>query len=66
MEILIIGGTGFIGSVVAKHLAEAGHNITLFHRTCISEIPYQQIKGDCEIVDELYNGIQAAQPDISN
>jgi nucleoside-diphosphate-sugar epimerase len=64
MKILVIGGTRFIGPAAAKHLEEAGHNIALFHRTYRPEIPYRQIQGDCEIVDELRNGIQAMQPDV--
>jgi nucleoside-diphosphate-sugar epimerase len=32
MRILIIGGTGFIGSHVARQLAEAGHTVLVFHR----------------------------------
>jgi nucleoside-diphosphate-sugar epimerase len=64
MKILIIGGARFIGLVVAKHLLEAGHDIVLFHRNYLPEIPYRQIKGNCEIIDELYNGIQTIQPDV--
>lgn len=32
MNILIIGGTRFVGPQVARHLVEAGHYVTLFHR----------------------------------
>ncbi len=32
MRILIIGGTGFIGSHVVKHLDHAGHDVVLFRR----------------------------------
>lgn len=32
MRILIIGGTGFIGSFVVRHLSALGHEITVFHR----------------------------------
>src|SRR5262249_48057549 len=32
MKILLIGGTGFIGSFTAKHLQQPGHSITIFHR----------------------------------
>ncbi len=32
MQILIIGGTRFIGPHVVRHLSDAGHEITLFHR----------------------------------
>ncbi len=32
MKILIIGGTGFIGSVVVRQLAAMQHQVTVFHR----------------------------------
>ena len=33
MQILIIGGTGFIGPYVVQQLVHEGHNVTLFHRS---------------------------------
>jgi nucleoside-diphosphate-sugar epimerase len=32
MKILLIGGSGFMGPAVARHLAEHGHQIAVFHR----------------------------------
>jgi nucleoside-diphosphate-sugar epimerase len=32
MKILVIGGTGFIGSFLIEHLHRAGHGIAVFHR----------------------------------
>ena len=32
MNILVIGGTGFIGSYVVRQLAQQGHRMTVFHR----------------------------------
>jgi len=32
MRILLVGGTGFIGSVVVRQLAIAGHDVAIFHR----------------------------------
>jgi nucleoside-diphosphate-sugar epimerase len=32
MRILVIGGSGFIGSRVVRYLGERGHDITIFHR----------------------------------
>lgn len=32
MKILVIGGTGFIGTPVVKRLIDAGHEVTVFHR----------------------------------
>ena len=33
MNIMLIGGAGFIGRFVAEHLEKLGHRLTLFHRT---------------------------------
>ncbi len=32
MKVLVIGGTNFIGPYVVRRLAEAGHEVTVFHR----------------------------------
>lgn len=32
MSILVIGGTGFIGPHVVRHLRDQGDDLTLFHR----------------------------------
>ena len=32
MNILVIGGTRFIGAHTVARLAEAGHTVTVFHR----------------------------------
>lgn len=47
MNVLVIGGTGFIGPWVVKHLRDAGHQATVFHRggTSVPE-GSQQITGD--------------------
>ncbi len=31
MKILVLGGTGFLGPHLVKHLAEMGHDVTIFH-----------------------------------
>jgi len=32
MKVLLIGGTGFIGSFAIRRLEQAGHSVTVFHR----------------------------------
>jgi len=40
MKVLVIGGTGFIGSVVTRRLFENGHSVAVFHRgTTNAELP---------------------------
>lgn len=34
MRILVIGGTGLIGSAITRQLANGGHHVALFHRGC--------------------------------
>ncbi len=55
MKALITGGTGFVGSHVARVLAEAGHEARVLHRAssrldALEGIPYQSALGD--ILDE--------------
>ncbi|MBO0720468.1 MAG: NAD-dependent epimerase/dehydratase family protein [Blastocatellia bacterium] len=49
MRILMIGGTGFIGAHVLRHLLDGGHEVMVFHRGQ-TEIPLpstiQQLYGD--------------------
>ena len=47
MRILVIGGTGFIGRPLVRHLAEAGHAVTVLHRgSTSSNLPAEVIRGD--------------------
>src|SRR5215468_5184332 len=49
MRILVIGGTGFIGAHVLRHLLDKGHEVMVFHRgqtETSSAAPIQYIFGD--------------------
>lgn len=63
MKIMIIGGTNFIGPVVAGCLEKQGHNITLFHRGK-SQLPHYEIQGDCDSPDDLKKAIELVRPDM--
>jgi 2'-hydroxyisoflavone reductase len=39
MRILIIGGTRFVGHAMAEAALDAGHDLTLLHRTATDELP---------------------------
>ncbi len=65
MNVLIIGGTKFIGPATAKYFHKAGHHVTLFHRKK-SSIPdeYMQIQGDCNVSADIKRAIELAKPDV--
>lgn len=49
MQVLVIGGTGFIGSHVVKNLADVGHDVAVFHRgqtNCVLPVGVTEIHGD--------------------
>ena len=69
-KILIIGGTGFIGSYVARDLIKKGNSVVVIHRSPLN--PMQAIKGvvykrDFELTPQLVKGIEtvifAPRPD---
>lgn len=37
MRVLLIGGTGFMGPYIARHLLDAGHEVAVFHRGVTEE-----------------------------
>lgn len=62
MRILITGGAGYIGSLTARHLAEAGHDPVVFddlrngHRAAVGSLPL--IVGDVRDVDLVAETIE--------
>lgn len=67
MNILIIGGTSFIGLALTKQLAKAGHNVTVFNRgTKAQNIPdgVKFIKGDRNELEKYKTEFEALKPDV--
>lgn len=58
MKALITGGTGFVGSHIARVLADAGHEVRVLHRAssrldALAGIPYESALGDILDADSL-------------
>lgn len=67
MNVLIIGGTRFIGPRVARRLVEVGHQVTLFHRGKTEvDLPasVNHIYGDRRELSSFTSGFEQASPDI--
>src|SRR3954470_3936541 len=68
MKVLVIGGTGFIGPKVVRHLVDMGHEVTLYNRgkseaelqDCVSRIP-----GDSAHSSEHADEFRALSPDVA-
>ena len=67
MRILILGGTGFIGSWVTRSLAEGGSEVAVFHRgKTQAALPagVREILGDRKAFDESRDALQSFRPDV--
>jgi nucleoside-diphosphate-sugar epimerase len=67
MRILILGGTGFIGPNVVRHLSNLGHEVTLFHRgRTQAELPpsVAHIFGDRRRLPEFAAEFRALGPQV--
>ena len=63
MNVLIIGGTGFIGAEVARQLRGGGHAVTLYHRSPGADLPYRQFQGDRDDAGRLSECLAETNPD---
>lgn len=67
MEILIIGGTNFIGPYVVRRLSELGHRVTIFHRgKTTTELPpgVTEMKGDRANLLDMRSDFSRIAPDV--
>lgn len=65
MQVMVIGGSGFIGTQLVKMLFEKGHDVSIFDKNISDTYPNITIKGDvrdklalvhaCQSFDVIYN-----------
>ena len=68
MNILLIGGNGFIGRPTAKQLIAAGHQVTILHRgSSKTELPRgaERMLGDTNRLTEFRPALQELAPDVA-
>lgn len=68
MRVLIIGGTGFIGSYVTRLLTEAGHAVTIFHRGQTGaglSADLSQITGERRDLPSFLSEFKRLKPDVA-
>lgn len=59
MRVIVTGGTGFLGSHVADHLAAAGHEVTVFDQ--IPSARHRSITGDLLDADAVTSALSGAE-----
>jgi nucleoside-diphosphate-sugar epimerase len=66
VRVLVLGGTRFIGPHVVRLLAEAGNEVTIFHRgETESDLPdVRHVHGDFRAFTEFVDDLCALQPDV--
>jgi nucleoside-diphosphate-sugar epimerase len=65
VRVLVLGGTRFIGPPAVHALADAGHEVTVFHRGDHEvELPATHIHGDFERFDEALPALRAFEPEV--
>jgi len=65
MRVLVIGGTGFIGSRLTAQLVREGHQVAVFHpgRTKLPE-GVQEIVGDRRRMADHADALRACSPEV--
>src|SRR5277367_1034302 len=66
MRVLLIGGSGFIGSRCASALAEQGHTVAIFHRgTRALPCNVQSIAGDPDPLPRYRDRLEEFRPEVT-
>lgn len=65
MRVLVIGGTGFIGTHITRELIRRDHHVTVFHRGRTAVPPEaREIVGDRRRLTESADNLRALAPDV--
>ena len=65
MRILVVGGTGFIGSRVTRELIRRGHELTVFHRGRTKSPPgAEEVVGDRRRLGDHTDALRSQRPDV--
>jgi nucleoside-diphosphate-sugar epimerase len=67
MRILVIGGTGFIGTFVVEQLARIGHEVVVFHRRSAPRLlpsGVRPLEGDRRQIHHQRDELRRALPDV--
>jgi nucleoside-diphosphate-sugar epimerase len=66
MRIVLIGGNGFIGSLLTRLLRAAGHSVAIFHRSADSALPEDvaRIQGNRNRLSDSLERIRSFAPDV--
>jgi nucleoside-diphosphate-sugar epimerase len=65
VRVLVLGGTRFIGPFAVRELAEAGHEVAVFHRgESEVELPARHVHGDFAQFDESLDELRAFEPEV--
>jgi nucleoside-diphosphate-sugar epimerase len=64
MNVLVIGGNGFIGSHVVRELKAAGHKVAVFHRGTHPSPGDEEIIGDRNRLPDQRHALEAFAPDV--
>jgi nucleoside-diphosphate-sugar epimerase len=65
MRVLVIGGTGFLGSYVVRDLLAEGHEVAVFHRGATGASAPRHILGDRNRIEEHAGDLRGFAPEVA-